>query len=371
MREIHSQSELSSLLESGDALHGTRLQGLDLRPHKHHLLARTDVRGTIVLGGRLGKGLERHLRRHGALVFPTDPQAPIDPYRARLYHPRELYAGIEVGGYPATPDARAFVWAHDARLAGDTFVTMTRAIHDDSVSDALDELLDGFPAVGVMGGHNLARGTQGYAAAADLGHRLADGGVTVLTGGGPGAMEAANLGAFALDRADLEPALDLVSSVPGYADDVTAWVTVALRARGLLSDTEERPRQPRSVGIPTWFYGHEPPNVFCDAIAKYFSNALREDVLLNRANAGIVVLPGAAGTVQEIFQAATPMYYADPARPGSALVLVGVEHWSSTVPLWPVLTALAEGRPMSERIHLVETVDEAAAIILGSVLRDG
>ena len=33
----------------------------------------------------------------------------------------------------------------------------------------------------------------------------------------------------------------------------------------------------RSLGIPTWFYGHEPPNVFCDGIGKYFSNAIRED----------------------------------------------------------------------------------------------
>ena len=48
----------------------------------------------------------------------------------------------------------------------------------------------------------------------------------------------------------------------------------------------------RSLGIPTWFYGHEPPNVFCDVIAKYFSNAIREEGLLARSTAGIVVLDG-------------------------------------------------------------------------------
>ena len=45
---------------------------------------------------------------------------------------------------------------------------------------------------------------------------------------------------------------------------------------------------------PTWFYGHEPPNVFADHVAKYFRNAIREDVLLQVCDAGIVFLPGAA-----------------------------------------------------------------------------
>ena len=53
--------------------------------------------------------------------------------------------------------------------------------------------------------------------------------------------------------------------------------------------------------------------MFATSIAKYFSNALREDVLLSRARGGIIYLPGAAGTVQEIFQAVTPNYYGDAA----------------------------------------------------------
>ena len=66
----------------------------------------------------------------------------------------------------------------------------------------------------------------------------------------------------------------------------------------------------RSLSIPTWFYGHEPTNVFATDIAKYFSNALREDTLLNRCRGGVVYLPGQAGTVQEIFQAVTENFYA-------------------------------------------------------------
>ena len=75
------------------------------------------------------------------------------------------------------------------------------------------------------------------------------------------------------------------------------------------------PKGGHSIGIPTWFYGHEPPNAFASHIAKYFANATREDGLLARSNAGVVFLPGAAGTVQEIFDNATPNYYESRGEP--------------------------------------------------------
>ena len=118
-----------------------------------------------------------------------------------------------------------------------------------------------------------------------------------------------------------------------------------------------------SLGIPTWFYGHEPPNVFCDGIGKYFSNAIREDGLLARSTAGLVVLEGAAGTVQEIFQAVTPLFYAAAEATLAPLVLVGQEYWTDTVPVWPALQALAQGRGMAGAVHLVDSAVEAAAIV--------
>ena len=364
MREIESLSALHTLLRGAGPLSGLRLQDLDLTGAQEALMRRTDLDGLVVLGGHHSQALEAHLRAHGALVFPTDPQAPVDPYRSTLYSPHELYAGLAEHGYGATPDARAYRWSRRADDRHDAFVTLLRAIHDDSISDALDELVVGVPTVAVMGGHALARGTGRYAGAALLGHRLASAGLTVVTGGGPGAMEAANLGALAPDEPSLGAAVRRLAQVPSFEPDLSAWARVALEVRDELVAAGRGAARVRSIGIPTWFYGHEPPNVFCDGIAKYFSNALREDGLLARSTAGLVVLEGAAGTVQEIFQAATPLYYS---REGAALpvvVLVGREHWTRGVPVWPALTALAAGRPMAEHLHLVDSVDEATQVVL-------
>lgn len=361
--DIESVSALRAALAEGASLSQLRLQGLDLRGHKDIFDGRTDIEGLVVLGGQLGQGLARWLVRAGAVVFPAAPHAPVDPYRGSLYQPRELYARLEQSGYGATPDALAYAWLRDPEHAHDTYAAVLRAIHDAAMDDALDDVIDDRAVVGIMGAHQWRRGSEQFAAAAQLGHRLADAGMLVITGGGPGAMEAANLGAYASDAAGLEAALEHLKEVPSYSPDLGAWATCAFEAAALARPgSYDGPA--RSVGIPTWFYGHEPPNVFCDVIAKFFSNALREEGLIARARRGVVVLPGAAGTVQEIFQSVTPLYYAVPGEPLPPLVLVGREHWTQTVPVWPAVQALGAGRDMAEAIHLVEELDEAAAIVM-------
>ncbi len=370
--EIDRLEALRTLLARGETLGGVRLQDLDLHAVEAQLLNRTDVTDLVVLGGRLSPALTLHLIQHGAIVFPSDPKAPVDVYRARLYTADELYAGLSGPlGYAGTPDARAFAWTLDRRSGRDAYVTMLRAIHDESMTDTLDEILDGLPVVGVMGGHEAQRGSGVYRAAARLGHLLADSGCVVATGGGPGAMEAANLGAYAASPTDLDAAVAVLATVPSYRPEVGAWAQLGLQVReqlGRRPDSDDRSGLPlRSIGIPTWFYGHEPPNVFGQGIAKYFSNALREDGLLARCTAGTVVLPGAAGTVQEIFQAVTRLYYGRLTGTGGTLpplVLVGRSHWQRLLPTWPLVRALGSNRPVAEVMHLVDTVEEAARILL-------
>lgn len=357
--EVESLAKLRRLLADGSSVRDLRLQDLDLTEVETDLLGIDDFTGVVVLGGRMGDDLHRHLSLHGALVFPADPDVPFDAWRSRLYRPRELYAGLHDHGYDATSDARTYRWS----LAPDqdVYSSMLRAIHDESISDALSEFVDGRTLVGVMGGHAVQRGSAEYLAAARLGHSLAATGAVVATGGGPGAMEAANLGALCTDPALLEPAIARLATVPSFRPDITAWARVAFEVRErVTADTGA----PRSLGIPTWFYGHEPPNAFGNRMAKFFSNALREDVLLRVCNGGIIVLPGAAGTVQEIFQVATALYYADPERSGiPPLVLVGEQYWRDEVPVWDVLQSLAVGRPMAGAIRLVGDVETACRTI--------
>ncbi len=357
--EIETLAALDRALAGGTPLSGLRLQDLNLRAREQELLSRNDLEGLVVLGGELSPRLEAHLRRGRAIIFPTGPRCPVDPYRARLYTPDELYAGLDQDGYEITPDAQAYHWSQSAWTRHDAFVNLLRAIHDDSIGDALDEMVAGRRVAGVMGGHALERGTETYGAAARLGHQLASAGLLVATGGGPGAMEAANLGAYCRTEEQLSTALGRLAAVPSFRPDIGAWARLALDVRESVAGSQG---PARSVGVPTWFYGHEPPNVFADGIAKFFSNALREDGLLARCNAGIVVLPGAAGTVQEIFQATTRLYYGSgPDLP--PLVLVGREHWRDAIPVWPALRALGDGRDLAGVVHLVDTLDEAVQLV--------
>ncbi|MDQ3470156.1 MAG: Rossmann fold nucleotide-binding protein [Actinomycetota bacterium] len=355
--EIESLERFDALLAGGACrMRGWRLQSIDLRRRTEALLA-LDPAGALLLGCRVEEPAATALRAGGAVLFPAVPDVPVDSYRPDLYTAAELYAGLgDAGGYESTLDARVYAWSQ--RPLGDAGETVVRALHDAAIEDALDDALDGRQLVAVMGGHGLARDDPAYAAAATLGRGLVRSGLTVGTGGGPGAMEAVNLGSYLAVAADdaLPAALEMVAAVPSFRPSVATWAAAAFDVVACW------PGGDGGIGVPTWFYGHEPPNVFASAIAKYFQNSVREATLLQRAGAGVAFLPGAAGTVQEVFQDACENFYAD-APTVAPMVLVGVEHWTTRLPAWPLLQALATGRPMESLVTLVDTVAEALDIL--------
>ncbi len=351
---VDSLTELDQRLAHGATLLGSwSVHGLDLRGRAAELLER-DLVGATFLGCRLEPHEEQALHTAGALVLPAATHSPLESHRAELYTAEELY---DATTYAASRDAAIYAWSQQVPQRRDTLVA---ALHDHAIDEALHAWRAGRTICGVMGGHALQRGEPGYADAARLGQLLGRDQV-VATGGGPGAMEAANLGArLAAEGAPaLERALERVACVPSFAGRIDEWVRVA---RTVLADLPHTGQD--TLGVPTWFYGHEPSNLFATVIAKYVANALREAVLLEICDAGIVFLPGAAGTVQEVFQDACENYYGDQAEV-APMVLVGREHWTETIPAWPLLQRLAQGRVMEHRVHLVDTVDEAVEIIRG------
>ncbi|MFL6132446.1 MAG: LOG family protein [Nocardioidaceae bacterium] len=357
--EVESLHELDRRIAAGvTSMAGWRLQGLDLRGRGDQL-RRLDPRGALVLGGHLDPDDEAELRRRGALVFPTIPDAPVDPYRPSLYTPEELYDALVAGrSYEESLDARVYAWATDTEA--DLGALVSQSLHDLAIDDALTEFTESRRLVGVMGGHDLARGSDKYADSARLGRALTRSGLTVVTGGGPGAMEAANLGAY-LGRYDdpvLDQALAILADAPSYRPSIGDWAAAAFEVR------RRWPDGTTSLGVPTWFYGHEPPNPFAEAVAKYFKNAIREDVLLHVCRAGIVFLPGRGGTVQEVFQDACENYYAN-APDVTPMVLVGVDYWTEELPVWPLLQALAADRAMQHAVHLVDDPDDVLDALAG------
>lgn len=352
MVEVESLTDFDRRLAAGaGSLSGWHVQAVDLTG-RGEALRQVTVTGALFLGCAFAPGDEQSVRARGAVVFPLVPGVPVDTYRASLYSPRELY---DTPDYAASLDARAFAWS---RQPAGLDATLAQALHDHAVDDALSAWTRGRRLVGVMGGHALRRGDPGYAQAARLGQALGRRYV-VTTGGGPGAMEAANLGAYFAGHptGDLTVALEVLAEVPSYRPDVGSWVAAAFAA------LRRWPEGAESLGIPTWHYGHEPPNPFATAIAKYFRNSTREATLLELCDEGIVFLPGSAGTVQEIFQDACENFYAD--RSSLApMVLVGRRYWTEELPAWPLLRRLSHGRPMAGRVSLVDSVEEAVARIV-------
>src|SRR5690606_20456763 len=141
--------------------------------------------------------------------------------------PDDLATGFAAGGFAGMYDTEVFAHftAHGGALP-DIREALAQRLHDHGVDNALADTVaewagaGGGPLVGVMGGHAEPRGSAGYRTAAVIGRELAGAGCLVVTGGGPGVMEAANLGAFLADAPDdeLDPAIDALAVCPDFHD---------------------------------------------------------------------------------------------------------------------------------------------------------
>ena len=345
-------------------LSGVVFQGLDLSTRSEALRA-SALNDSVFLGCRLESEMVHEAIARGALVFPRLPDIPYHAYRGALYTVGDLYAGFDNNdpeSYARTFDARVYAhWKATGRGRPPSILeTLARSLHDHAISDALEELIQGHRVVAVMGGHALSRDAGAYRDVAVLGRRLAREGFLMTTGGGPGAMEATHVGAYFAPRpdAELETALEMLAVAPKYTD--ADWLPAAFRVRerfGPHADT------PVNLGIPTWHYGHEPPNPFATHYAKYFANSIREDGLLAIATYGVVFSPGSAGTIQEIFQDACQNHYVTEGVV-SPMVFLGERYWTEDKPVYPLLRRLAKDQDYGQLLSITDDPEVAAQKIL-------
>ena len=292
----------------------------------------------------------------------------MDNYQIRkeLYDAASLYAGFDPAdeqSYGSCYDARVYAdFIASGKRSRDLAVTLPRTLHDHSISDALYRFLAGydpFQIVGVMGGHAMKRSDASYRNVALICKKLTEQGKLMVSGGGPGAMEATHFGAWMAGRSDaeLDAALDMLRAADTFRD--SGWLSTAFRVMERFPQTKFK-----SLGIPTWLYGHEPSTPFATDIAKFFFNSVREDTLLSIAKGGIIYSPGSAGTFQEIFQDAAQNHY-ETFGYASPMVFLGVDYYTREVPLYPLLEdLLARGKYKGLILSITDDKEEAIDNIL-------
>lgn len=348
---------------NGASLKNCTLKALDFRD-KQVDWARFEIGNTTFLGCGLSLEEEILLRRRGAYIYSAPPTLPYNPFRRRLYTWQELMEGFsETGGQSA--DLRIYSHFSASRFNPNINEALWQRIHDHSIDDALRQLLEfnneGMtrrPCVGFMGGHGARRDGLFFKKTAQTAKLLAENGYFIVSGGGPGIMEATNLGAYFRGRqeASLLDAIRILEKAPGYRDK--GYHQQALEV------LEKYPDGAPNLAVPTWFYGHEPSNLFASHIAKYFSNSIREDTLLAISLYGIVCAPGSAGTTQEIFMDATQNHYGTH-NYYSPMVFLGRQRYEIETLIFPLLKQLAWGKEYYNMLFLTDEPEEVLEFLKG------
>ncbi|MDX6573347.1 MAG: hypothetical protein QOC86_2503 [Gaiellales bacterium] len=195
----------------------------------------------------------------------------------------------------------------------------------------MGEFVDGFDvlarvglAVTVFGSARITEDSPWYAAAREVGAGIAKHGFAVITGGGPGIMEAANRG--------------------------------AMEAGGL------------SIGCNIELPHEQSPNPYSNLSIDFRYFFVRKTMFVKYSEA-FVVFPGGFGTMDELFEALTLIQTSKVQR--FPVVLYGSEYWGGLLD-WIRGTLADEGMVSSEDLALVQvvdTTDEVCAIATGGARR--
>ena len=198
--------------------------------------------------------------------------------------------------------------------------------HEDLASDIAliaSEFLNGFqtvleidrPAVSIFGSARVGEDSFVYRQARETAGLFAEHGFAVVTGGGPGVMEAANRGC-------------------SEAGGLSVGFNIAL---------------PHEQGL----------NPYCD-IEMTFKHFYARKTMFVRAAEGFVIFPGGFGTLDELFESLTLI------QTGKVLdfpvVLVGSDYWGELLD-WVRTEALADGMISPEDVELLHVTDDPAEAV--------
>lgn len=361
--EIENSFDLKKALEAGGTLRHYAFQGIDFNPCIE-LAEKCMFSDCLFLGG-FGVDRLRDRMDDTCSVFPRFQGLPFKVFRSGLYNAGSLYDGYRIGNPDSYKDCfDSKVYQHylaAGKQSGDIKETLARILHDHSMNDGVDDFLRSFEErsiVGIMGGHGLSRCDESYRKVVLISKRLTETGSLMVSGGGPGAMEATHLGAWMAGRkdADVEKALEILSAAPSYKDRL--WLDTAFQVMERFPETRYV-----SLGVPTWLYGHEPATPFATHIAKYFDNSTREDSILTISKGGVIYSPGSAGTMQEIFQDAVQNHYLSFGY-ASPMVFLGKEYWTEEMPVYRLMQHLIDkGKYNNLLLSISDSVDETVSII--------
>jgi uncharacterized protein (TIGR00730 family) len=170
-------------------------------------------------------------------------------------------------------------------------------------------------AVSVFGSARTPRDHPHYAAGVQLGAALAQAGYAVITGGGPGAMEAANRGASEAGGLSVGLGIELP-----FEQELNEWVDVGISFR-------------------------------------YFF--VRKTMFVKYAQA-FVILPGGFGTLDELFEALTLVQTRKVTR--FPVLLYGSEYWSGLLD-WVRSTMVETGTISPQDVELLTVTDDLDAIV--------